>query len=534
MDGNPDKPCRILELPNELLATVALHLDRSNDVRNLALVCKRLRDICQETLLNPVRLPRILPQHAIRKLLETLIDRPDLAKRVSHVNLGDYSRRCGSTEAEGDIETGFFPIKIWERYSSLFTEKYGQLLWEQIIQTRERDEWGHSRGFYLALLAAVTPNLQRLTFEMRPLAQPPQVIPVMPTNLLLSLQESGTPFSDPIMQVLGGRLHTITVRDNPLGKGPYMHNLSFRGLNKLTNLSLPIDALVSKNTNSADPSMVLPASLRRLQIQSCNKFVFEWLLRMSVSKDQLPALQDLDLFFKNDLRSALLLSGQGINGRLDILAMAIRALSISGLNVITHTRTNTKKEDEYTIEDMHAELDAWSYLTLEDVQIAAFKKVPFSALLARDEAGAPRRREKFEGQLLRAFWGMPLGLFTSPTFQPPAWSGVRMFNGPRYTGIDPKSKLIAPKHRDQKLKTEDKRPINTEVFKKKPLITDAARECITFDTVAWLEVDFFKVSTMKESVPAPQIVVESPRRRKTSSGGDAIEDVVALARAWKL
>jgi hypothetical protein len=99
--------CKMLELPAELLAVIASQLHSTKDLLNLAVTCRRLCDVVQDVLLKPLKVPR----EGIGKLLEMLIDRPDLVQRVRHVDLGDFSDVGGVGE--------FRNTNILDRYEDL-------------------------------------------------------------------------------------------------------------------------------------------------------------------------------------------------------------------------------------------------------------------------------------------------------------------------------------------------------------------------------------------------------------------------------
>jgi hypothetical protein len=237
-------------LPNELLAAIALQMESNNELRTYSLVCKRLRDVAQDVLLKPLKLPR----NAIRKLLEMLIDRPDLAKRIRHVDLADYAgdgypEDVGPPENKRAVD---FDVTTCAKFETHVTKNFGVEVWQNIFPLREGDMWCAMRSFYLAILVLLTPNLHELTFEMRPLARPNAMLVLMRPATLLNHQTLGAPFHQTVMHLLSKKIWTLTIAENSPGKGPYMHNLQFTALSYLRQLSLPIDALISRNVGPID------------------------------------------------------------------------------------------------------------------------------------------------------------------------------------------------------------------------------------------------------------------------------------------
>lgn len=544
-------PFRILDLPNELLAAIALQLERNNDLRNLSLVCKRLRIVAQEALFNPVK----LPENGIRNLLETLINRPDLAKRINHVDLGDYGSNGYSGRSHNEIPTfpGRFSKKTFIKCKKHITKQLGAEAWNLIfLSMKMTDSWGFTRSFFLALLAIMAPNLRGVSFQMRPLASPPNHLAMMRANVLLHLQEFGTPFGDSVMQFLGEKIKVLTVADNALWKGPYMHNLAFTEFINLKRLSLPINALISKNATINNLSRVLPSSLEHLQVRDCSRFLSELLVNCCELNRRVPLT--LDLFFQGNPRSALLLTGDGDELRLNELAKHFAALSSQGWKITAYKNVSQSLRGpiEFKAMSLQAELDAWKLLTPNEVSIASLQQFQFSRIVARDKECLPRRRSKFEVDLVTIYWGMPHELFTSHTFNPEAWSRVRMFNGKKIFKDKPnrtkvpsaptKFGKIAQFHKDQKPKIE-KKPLCPCVFKSVPPMKIEVTGP-GFDAARWLKelekmeieenINIFGLPKEKRPVVKKQTVIETPRKRKVASAEKAVDEVVALASAWKL
>ena len=102
---------RLDTLPNELLDSIGSHIQQHKDLCSLALMCKELRYPAQAALFTPL----VVPRRKIRQLLESIVARPDLAKRIHHVDLGDYANH-EFTEIDRDNLSpsmpGDFEIKV--------------------------------------------------------------------------------------------------------------------------------------------------------------------------------------------------------------------------------------------------------------------------------------------------------------------------------------------------------------------------------------------------------------------------------------
>ena len=535
-------PCKLRELPNELLAAIASHL-RNKDLCNLALVSKQLRVVAQDTIIKPVRLPR----NSIRKLLETLIDRPDLAQRIRHVDLGDfrYDKFGGSSEGPGD-----FDANTYQRYESLITKQFGSELWEEISRTTEGDTW-NGRSYYLALLALMLPNMKQIDFEMRAIADPPQILALMPTQTQLAVQALQPPFCGTVMRLLAEKLERLTIADQSPKKGPHMHNLDLAQLTNLKRLSMPMATIVRKNSMISNLDKVLPLNLEYLELRQCNKFVFDLITSLSVPSFGPITLQKVGLFFKSSTSAAVLLAGDGTIERIGTLRKNLRELSNKGVRLTTFVQPYPWSRfwrDVYLKGNFQQEVDLTTILSPEEIYMACTKNVTFAFFAARDASGAHRKRTKFERRLIAKFWYMPIRLFTSPTFDAEKWSGIRMFNGTKGTGKHRNDKHVSSQAMPQKdaygKPRKEKGTVNMSdcisIFKKDKGIHHIWPTSSTFDSVAWCKVKFFEekngeVEDRPVFIKAKPMVPESPRRRKSLSKiDDKTDEVIELARAWKI
>jgi hypothetical protein len=554
----------LLDLPVELLVAIALQVPqaRNADLCNLALVCRKLRYVAQEALVKPVNVSVNNPSFTISGLLNTLIHREDLAKRLHHVDLGDYA--AGDRPGETD--------SVATNYQGLVTKKYGADFWTELVRMREGDPWGPRRSFFLALLLVVADNFCSLAFQMRPLASPSQFLVSLPHSMLLTLQEFDPPFNDTVMSLLGEKITTLSIADNAPSRTPYMHNLDLTALHSLKCLSLPIDALVRRNVISIHPSLVLPASIRRLQVRSCNRFLLELLQNLSKYEHYCPALKTLDLYFHGSLISAILVASHGEEARMRSFNTVLQGLALKEVEMTIHTTDSSQSPDQdtYGLASCLSESTALSLLSLEEIAMAAASRVNFSVIVARDQTGAPRARSAFEVRLLTRCRGMPLALFTSPTFNAASWSGVRLFNGRKHTRADPAFKQAKPattiskeeahKGRAQKkigipigalpcfsketpvpaLGLSESKALGAAVWPPVinhiPLPTLLLSESSTFEAAAWHECNFSEAFKVVQKNPRRQLGgrTQVPIRRKMPApAGEKVDEVVSLVAQWK-
>ncbi|KAF2656418.1 hypothetical protein K491DRAFT_777957 [Lophiostoma macrostomum CBS 122681] len=548
----------ILSLPNELLAILSTHVESNDDLFNLALACRKLVYPAQAALLTPLKVPK----RRIRHLLETLLVRPDLAKRIHHIDLGDYASHHITPE---DSETfspmpGDFEMKSYWRFKGVITERLDDQVWTSISSLIGiRDAWGSMRSFFLAILVVLAPNLDRLSFEMRPLREPLGLLTRMPVNLRLAVQSLGPPFGDTVTQLLSRKIRVLKVARNAPENGPYMHNLDLRGFSNLNRLSLPMDTLIRKYWMASEPCQIFPASLEHLEVLSCDSFTFLWILTLWRCREngKLPCLRSVDLFFLSTLRGAMLLQSFGLGTGISVglsaggdskksrpsvarLDAVLRAPSMVDIAITLYSQPHTNlylQTSQYQPQDLCMELGIWQELTLGEVTLAALNNASFSEVVARSRDGSPRARTKFENRLLLRFWGMPLCLFTSRTFEPLSWTGVRMFNGNKGTKSDPAYKTITPKvlpkHKDQKAKTDrcDKKVLLPAKF---VLPKPSALPSPTFYEASWLKDQFFQ-ETRKASVYKGSKKGRAPSRR--SSGlvdNRAVDEIIELAKSWRI
>ncbi|KAF2113993.1 hypothetical protein BDV96DRAFT_577392 [Lophiotrema nucula] len=417
-------PPYVLGLPNELLALIASRIANNSDLRNLSLVCKRLREVAQRSLLRPVR----LPENGIQKLLEMLFERMDLANRITHVDLGDYKAAT--------------PLSKWDEP---LMKKCEILLAKVIGLERARalmegsatsDAWGEHRTFYLAVLWALLPKLKSMTVEMPSLTAVRETPTATHVVILSFMHGAGPspPFHNPLVRFLEQKLENLTISETSSWKGSSMRNITVANFELLRHLSLPIDTLVRRFGEVNDIEQVLPPSLEELSIRSCNKYTCEVLDALKSSRKTLVRLQRVGLYFKTCVRSSLLLVCLGNQEKPQALRNMLQTMKDQGICVRAFCRTSagkTPEEDRYAAANLPQELEAWAYLSLSEVIMASNKGLRFSEIAARKEDNQLRTRSKAERVLFLRTYHILGAVFTSPSFKPELWLKTRFFFGPK-------------------------------------------------------------------------------------------------------
>lgn len=464
---------------------------------SLSLVNKRLKNIVQEALVKEV----IMPKNSIRKFIQTLSRRPDLAKKVNVVNLGDYQ----AIGALGSTNLGH----VFPACHALVESLNGNGFFSTIIMALVKQRspiWTISHRFFLDILVALCPNLNSLMLELPPIF-PIDPMDTLPSNSALFNQDPVLLFQGPALRVLQNRLRALTITENSRWKGTCMYNINTESLKKLDYLSAPLDVFVSGGVDFApadptNPVEVLPSGLKRLQIRACNKHIFDWVtdFEKAYRTQYFPDLNRLDLYFKSCLRSSILLADQG-RGQIKAFRASLVNLDALGLTIATYTG------EAQILCDVLDELDAWRHLSEQEVWLTAMKQEQFSENVARDPEGMVRRRtEVLEARLFLKNPYISTPLFTSPTFDARAWQKVRFFNGVKGTKWAINNYSAPPKKHGDLVNKEHKA---YEKSFTRPVIAFTPSK---FEPKIWLEVRFFDALKVDCPRPAKMVPVKVPVR----------------------
>jgi hypothetical protein len=424
-DAPRPKPPTFLMLPNELLAAICQQLKTNRDVCQFSLVTQRMRDVAQLALLKPVR----LPHHGIRKFAQTMVDRPDLARQVKEVDLGDFG--CENHAAQ----LGDFDQESLGRCEELITKLVGAEQWGKLVLAKAKDKadsWGRHSSFYLAILTIIAPNLKTLSTEPRPLGNlSPRILVQLPTQSLWELQRPSPLFQGPLLECLQNKLEQLTISaTHSCFKGIHMRNISFAGFTKLKRLSLPMQTLVYKGSNITNLEAVLPPRLGCLEIQECNRFVHDLISKVvgSLRQDRLTSLRRLNLYFQECLQSSLVIICYGNNDRVVGLPYLLEEMTLK-YNCKVTAYTRGRPSSEHKASDLLPELQAQALLSPAEAWLAATKGQQFTTAVARNNRGAPRARTKLERKIVLKNHHVPNTLLCSPTFDGSAWEKVVFFKG---------------------------------------------------------------------------------------------------------
>ncbi|KAJ4356556.1 uncharacterized protein N0V89_004590 [Didymosphaeria variabile] len=372
----PAKCSPLLKLPNELLLSVTQRLCDNSDLCQLSLVCRRLKDVAQETLLKEV----VLPAYSTRELVRTLCDRPDLCGKINSVDLDDYA-------CSGRPKHGFRPTE-WS-YFRKCREIIGKEVFNKVVDRKDGVQLPcpKEHPFFLDVLIAACPNIKELIIRLPGIEQDP-------VQIILGIENGSAlnPFFGVSRDLLEKRLRTLTIRESRgymLLKTP---NVTLSGYSHLTFLSIPTDALIFMSRIPTAVAQALPTSLHHLQIKPCNRFIVLWFPELAAAyfNGLLPKLCQIDLHFQDCLKDSLLLIDQG-RGRLRPLRDVIGMLkhdygaSLRGYN-------GSGEFTGYLLE----ELEAWSLLSNTELWYPSGTDTEFSSMVARTAEGAPRSRSKEE------------------------------------------------------------------------------------------------------------------------------------------
>ncbi|KAF2251603.1 hypothetical protein BU26DRAFT_548447 [Trematosphaeria pertusa] len=399
-------PPRIFELPDELLLSIVSNLSKNSDLCRLSLVSRKLRDIAQEALVKEA----ILPENGIRKFLDVLCSRSDLAFKIKSVDLGDY-QSGGSPGKIFDLDRD----NLFRKCRRLVDSINGAGHFSKILKAIGKGDdtfWTTNRQYFLDVLVAVAPNLRELTLEL-PGMSALQVLRILTAQDDSEPQTLVSPFQGPALQLLRERLRVLTISEMSAWKGLRVHNVTFRGLSQLARLTLPLNTLISPEIDPPDAVEALPPNIERLQIRPCNRHILRWLLKFGDSyvDRRFPKLRRIELFFKSCLRTSLLLVDQG-RGVLKLFHELVQLMSRAGLTITAYSGKDGNRNG------LLEELDAWSHLSEFETWLAATKGQQFSAAVARFEDGVPRRRTKEETRLFLRGHRPPANLRTSCEFKP--------------------------------------------------------------------------------------------------------------------
>ncbi|CAO2654020.1 Nn.00g107530.m01.CDS01 [Neocucurbitaria sp. VM-36] len=461
---NPKRP-GLLDLPFELLSDIATYLCGSNDIINLARVNKHVHRVAREALLKNL----VVPRNHIKQFLEFLVHNPELIEKINTVDLGDFG--CGKAIAANTKNTVEWNEISHEEINS------GSVLCD-------------NNTYFVDILLSMCPNIRSLTVELPEEKTfdsgqaPPHanlVYPDLPTHNLEMWPSP--PLLGPALRVMLKTLEVLTITEGSRWKGPEKlevltnqqdlmwrnmgkGTLSLLGFEKLRRLDVPMYLLGRPKTLVFwDPSMafvmslkaevgklgedhnnanmqamrlftkVIPLSLRRLLVRSCNRHTFALLQKINRVPLEKLKLKQIDLYFKTSPGPSLVQCYANDDGELNYPSV-LTDLAEKGVKVTFYTGPNEKSFD------MCKDLAALSCLSpLEAWHFAASGK-KFSHL--NMNASTKRRSSIIAHQLFMKHAHLYFRLMNRPTFDGQRWKEVAFFHGSRNTkfviNIPPTSK----------------------------------------------------------------------------------------------
>ncbi|KAF2007493.1 hypothetical protein P154DRAFT_614834 [Amniculicola lignicola CBS 123094] len=427
--SRPRARCKISDLPPELRLSVAAKLQSNSDLCRLSLANKQFQDVAQDTLLKNLKLRGT----TIRKVVKTLLDRPDLACKISHIDLGDYESEAGSAlESFGASDL----LKCLQLLKSAVVDE-DLRYW--IVSTMVSQpgtappgvrfgSYTHNRTFFLAILVAVASCLMSLTIEL-PAVAPEDTVNLLSQAAQFDKQGYQAPFEGPVLAVLRNRLCHFNISEPARWKGLAMHNLVLHDLDALTRLSVPLAALVRKNMIANPPHQVLPSGLKHLELQvgadGQRFYSFVGELFFSIARRLFPKLRQIDAYFPFCPRSLINFVGYTDDvGMLEMVEEILQKLDMFGIGFATYFGKEKK------LGDLGSELNARLELSDTEAWLTAMRGEQYSTTLARQPDPIVRRKAMVLETRLSLKNPQDLGrLFSSPTLDLESLSNVRFFGG---------------------------------------------------------------------------------------------------------
>ncbi|KAI4622238.1 hypothetical protein J4E83_004978 [Alternaria metachromatica] len=368
----------MLRLPSELLEMVASNMLGTTHIFNFGLVNKRLGEIVQKTILREL----IVSGRNIKGFLRMLGYQPELLSKVLSINLGDFgcSHHVGCFCANGNS----LDLDILEGLGAAISTTTGHTPdWSRVWESNASvgTIWRKEPALYLNLLAISCPNIKSVAVqlpEVRPFfsSQPPRslqraplVFPALNLEML-----PGAPFQGPALPLFQAKLESLTIAENTRWKGPptievlESHDAKWRSMGahiitladfaRLKRLDIPMgilgrpddvvfslaakpfaarvnDALPAKKTLEEARSKVIPLTIQRLHLRSCNKWTFALLQRINEIPVGDLRLKHVELYFNTPCKQLIILCNAFDLGRLDYLDL-LTSLGRKGIKVTFH------------------------------------------------------------------------------------------------------------------------------------------------------------------------------------------------------
>ncbi|KAF1357613.1 hypothetical protein EJ07DRAFT_157609 [Lizonia empirigonia] len=440
----------ILDLPNELLRSIASRLHGSATLVNLSLVNKRFKDIAQDSMLRKLYIPKC----GIRRVLEMLVRIPDNLQKVRYLDFGKRGcRHHGYCQCLGSL-------KFDARSAHFFCKQIDQnpthkVTWHQIQQAKSSPKYWYNlaHSLFLNILVAVCPNLKEVAICLPPHRSFAQTIP---QTLSENYQYAAVvPFESPTLEVLQRNLEALIIKCDFRCTGNAIHIIRLPGFHNLKSLLMPMNnlgttklieyyrldplddsCLQSTQSTHDDKVACLPMTLTDLHLTSCNKQTFALLYVLNGFKTGLLCLKNITLSFDVSACSALILCAAGrwpesITDRARRWRQRLHSLVSKHYSVQIYTNQSLAICKAGRKASFLEELDAMAILSCSEVAEIARANMQLSDCVARNLIGPRRRKCPLEHQIFVNHGIDHLELFCSPTFNAASWADVVFFHGTR-------------------------------------------------------------------------------------------------------
>ena len=474
----------LLDLPCELLETIAFELCGSQAVVELGLVNHRMNAVVRQATAR-----KLIVSRQIKAFLEMLGHHPELISQVSHVDLGDFG--CIHHKTCFCLGTASLNEKVMKVIGrEITTNTNTAVRWSHIRKDRRSSGgiWRAHQAFFINVLASLCPNIKSFTIELPEAiaftsGRPPRPLNLAPHNLPSPNPEllPVAPFQGPALELMRQRLEVLTIAENTRWKGPATveilepqdlewrnmgtHTITLAGFSKLVRLDIPMDALGRPHSimfldpnrpidairdSSADVgspisgrkfktweesrTKVIPLTIRYLHVRSCGKWTFAFLQRVNSVPVEHLKLKHIELFCNTGPEQLIALCNITDEDHFSYLEL-LKELACKGIKISFYTGPRESPID------MLQELLALSTISSMEIWRFALSRMPCTAL--NRKSSLKRRSSTISSRLFLRHVGCHFHLFNSPTFEATSWAQGAFFHGVRNTKWDPE--LRGPK-----------------------------------------------------------------------------------------
>ncbi|RMZ69654.1 hypothetical protein GMOD_00006493 [Pyrenophora seminiperda CCB06] len=467
----------LLDLPSELLETIAFELYGSKSVLNFGLVNRRMNEVVRQATVR-----KLIVSKQIKAFLEMLGHRPVLINKVSHVDLGDFG--CTHHEKCLCLGTASLNKEVMEVIGrAIAANNNNAVRWNHILEDRRSSGgiWRVRQAFFINVLTSLCPNIKSVKIELPEArkftsAQPPRPIHLAPTSLpSLNLELLPVaPFQGPALAIMQQRLEVLTIAENTRWKGPATtevlegrdlqwrnmgtHTITLAGFSKLKRLDISMEALgrphsivfqdlnrpndtmhnsaadvantrLERKANGPEDSRVkiIPLTIRFLHIRSCGKWTFVFLQMVNKVPMEHLKLQLIELFLDTGPEHVIAKCTTMDESRFSYLQVLLE-LTRKGIKISFYTGVQAVPVNMVEV------LLAISHISPIELWPFSISSMPWTSL--NRESSMKRRSSTIGSRLFIRHAGYYFGLFNSPTFEVTLWTQCAFFHGVNDTKWD--------------------------------------------------------------------------------------------------